>query len=259
MENKIPDEPTSNPSKKKSSRRVERYLLYAIGEILLVMIGILLALEANNWNEERIFQKEIFDSMNALKEEMKTNEAILDDCLQDVMRRRKSLDLIRLNALNSFQNLSRDSLNYLFIWAAGNITRCDPNSDVLKDLQSSGGIRRLENNQLRLSISRWTSEYNEYMREESSWDGALINNILPATFNRVAWNDIDRLFQDNRHDQRYPPSNFDVDPRKMTQSLEFENTLNMQYWFIFKVESSLMELKNRTQHVQRLIEDLYSS
>jgi hypothetical protein len=34
-------------------RKINRYILYAIGEILLVMIGILLALQVNNWNEER--------------------------------------------------------------------------------------------------------------------------------------------------------------------------------------------------------------
>jgi hypothetical protein len=33
--------------------KVSRYLLYAIGEIALVMIGILLALQVNNWNEEK--------------------------------------------------------------------------------------------------------------------------------------------------------------------------------------------------------------
>ena len=34
-------------------RKIRRYLLYALGEILLVMIGILLALQVNNWNEQR--------------------------------------------------------------------------------------------------------------------------------------------------------------------------------------------------------------
>ena len=32
---------------------VRKYLLYAVGEILLVVIGILIALQVNNWNEER--------------------------------------------------------------------------------------------------------------------------------------------------------------------------------------------------------------
>ena len=31
-----------------------KYLKYAIGEILLVVIGILIALQINNWNEKRI-------------------------------------------------------------------------------------------------------------------------------------------------------------------------------------------------------------
>ncbi|HPG09374.1 MAG TPA: DUF6090 family protein, partial [Saprospiraceae bacterium] len=33
--------------------RTTQYLRYAIGEIILVMIGILLALQVNNWNENR--------------------------------------------------------------------------------------------------------------------------------------------------------------------------------------------------------------
>ncbi|MGB5386986.1 DUF6090 family protein [Eudoraea sp.] len=34
-------------------KNLKKYLLYAIGEILLVMIGILLAFQVDNWNEER--------------------------------------------------------------------------------------------------------------------------------------------------------------------------------------------------------------
>ena len=36
-----------------TENKFSKYLLYALGEIALVMIGILLALQVNNWNEER--------------------------------------------------------------------------------------------------------------------------------------------------------------------------------------------------------------
>ena len=36
-----------------------KYFSYAFGEIVLVMIGILLALQVNNWNEERKDQRRI--------------------------------------------------------------------------------------------------------------------------------------------------------------------------------------------------------
>jgi len=37
----------------KTGRKLNRYLLYAFGEIVLVVIGILIALQINNWNEDR--------------------------------------------------------------------------------------------------------------------------------------------------------------------------------------------------------------
>ena len=54
------DGSTSNPDSlvttDQSLRRrlAGRYIIYAAGEILLVMIGILLALQVNNWNTNRI-------------------------------------------------------------------------------------------------------------------------------------------------------------------------------------------------------------
>ena len=36
-----------------TENKFSKYLLYAVGQILLVMVGILLALQVNNWNEDR--------------------------------------------------------------------------------------------------------------------------------------------------------------------------------------------------------------
>ncbi|WGK66318.1 DUF6090 family protein [Croceiramulus getboli] len=36
-----------------NQNRTKKYLLYAIGEIVLVVIGILIALQINNWNENQ--------------------------------------------------------------------------------------------------------------------------------------------------------------------------------------------------------------
>ena len=41
-----------------ASGSARKYILYAAGEVLLVMVGILLALKVNNWNEEQKQRKE---------------------------------------------------------------------------------------------------------------------------------------------------------------------------------------------------------
>ena len=47
--------------------KVSRYLIYAVGEIMLVVIGILIALQVNNWNEMRQMESEEVRILNILK------------------------------------------------------------------------------------------------------------------------------------------------------------------------------------------------
>ena len=53
-----------------SENRFSKYLLYAIGEIVLVVIGILIALSINNWNENRKTEKEIINLFSALRNDL---------------------------------------------------------------------------------------------------------------------------------------------------------------------------------------------
>jgi len=50
--------------------KASKYLLYAIGEIMLVMIGILLALQVNNWNESRKQQLSETEIISGIKNDL---------------------------------------------------------------------------------------------------------------------------------------------------------------------------------------------
>ena len=61
-----------------------RYLKYAIGEIILVVIGILIALQINNWNENRKKKNEIQRSLIALKEDLHKDITHINEQLPEV-------------------------------------------------------------------------------------------------------------------------------------------------------------------------------
>ncbi|QBA63965.1 DUF6090 family protein [Muriicola soli] len=64
-----------------TENKFSKYLIYAIGEIALVMIGILLALQVNNWNENRKVQKEIREIYNQIVFELDNDIAELSENL----------------------------------------------------------------------------------------------------------------------------------------------------------------------------------
>ena len=73
---------------------LKKYLIYAIGEILLVVIGILIALQINNWNEnnkDRSTEKKLLTELN---ENLKTNSDRLKSDLQKEVRSIESIDFV---------------------------------------------------------------------------------------------------------------------------------------------------------------------
>jgi hypothetical protein len=58
------------------NNKVTAYILYAIGEIILVMIGILLALQVNNWNEKRKQKTELNNVLRILSYDLETDTLV---------------------------------------------------------------------------------------------------------------------------------------------------------------------------------------
>ena len=59
--------------------KTSKYLKYAIGEIVLVVIGILIALQINNWNQDRLASIEEQNIYKNLNTEFKTNKILIQD------------------------------------------------------------------------------------------------------------------------------------------------------------------------------------
>jgi len=59
--------------------KLSKYLAYAVGEILLVVLGILIALQVNTWNLERLDKIEEQATLVAISNEMEENMGSLRD------------------------------------------------------------------------------------------------------------------------------------------------------------------------------------
>ena len=57
-----------------TENKFSKYLVYAIGEIILVVIGILIALQINNWNEKHQAQNKMVSNFQNLIEDLKSNK-----------------------------------------------------------------------------------------------------------------------------------------------------------------------------------------
>ena len=88
-----------------------KYLKYAIGEIVLVVIGILIALQINNWNEARKVENSKQALMLALKSEMVKNKNVMERYAQGINKTNTNFNkVLQYSAGNS--NMHVDSLKY---------------------------------------------------------------------------------------------------------------------------------------------------
>lgn len=107
--------------------QVTRYLAYAIGEIVLVVIGILIALQVNNWNEARKSRERFFFGLENLYYQLQADSYGLDETLERmefqletinrILQAPDSLDLGRvpaqLQGLDDFRVFATDPSQYL--------------------------------------------------------------------------------------------------------------------------------------------------
>jgi hypothetical protein len=126
-----------------------KYIKYAIGEIVLVMIGILLALQVNNWNTERINKQTEQDYYCQLVVDFESDKAELLERLKDSEQRIKTAKQLLLDL--DAQTKTKEELIASFFF----VQRGDafiPSRATITDLTSSGKLSLIRDKTLRTQL-----------------------------------------------------------------------------------------------------------
>ncbi|MBC2838590.1 hypothetical protein [Robiginitalea sp. SC105] len=132
------------------------------------MIGILLALQVNNWNEAYQDRKEERQILRQLRSEFQTNLDQLHD--KFALRERLLNSGIEILSLinNPTANINPDTLDFLLSRTLPAPT-FDASLGVTSDIINSGKLYLIQNDTLRQLISGWNGDISFAIEEEIIW------------------------------------------------------------------------------------------
>ena len=120
-----------------SENKTGKYFKYAIGEIVLVVIGILIALQINTWNENRLGRLAEKSVMNNIHNEFVQNKEALKDVL-DINQESYASGLEIMNLIGEKREvLERINLDSI-IFQTLDFDLFSPSENALSDLIQSG-------------------------------------------------------------------------------------------------------------------------
>jgi len=157
-----------------SDNKFSKYLIYAVGEIILVVIGILIALQVNNLNEVRKSNLELNKINQNLIQEFESNQKALNIALGGLKwTKRGGLKILSMMG-KSESELNRTNIDSLIetslFWPTWK-----PTNFILNELKSTGKLSLIKNNKIKellFEYERQSENVNEWNRrmEKSSQD-----------------------------------------------------------------------------------------
>tara|TARA_R110001632_G_scaffold227288_1_gene361717 strand:- start:2978 stop:3709 length:732 start_codon:yes stop_codon:yes gene_type:complete len=199
-----------------------KYLKYAIGEIMLVVIGILIALSINNWNQQRIQNNEEQVALINLKQDFKYNHYALDSVLTLTYKKIEQQFVILNHTGNKPKPNSEFEFNIL-LNALTDTKEFLPRNSYLNNLVNSGSLGIIKNQDLRNKLSSWNSVYNNIKVQEAQVQ-ASTDRVSLMVIKNGSWLNADTASNSEVvKNNTFPKSGFNIDNRDLLHQLEFEN------------------------------------
>ncbi len=234
-----------------------KYFKYALGEILLVVIGILIALQINNWNEDRKNNYIEQETLLSLKSDLKSALDQLDIKINQNNTYIKN-DSIALELIQNKSSIPVDSLYSLLLTHIFTPT-FDPELGTLNEILNTGKMEIIKNKEIRNHISSW----NRYMDELDEVDKRLIylddNVKTPLYLKNIPYkNSLNYIIDPSSPNStlwanKISKSNFKTGITENFYSLEFENLLSNYLLYGTIQKSRLGDLEEKMINMISLI------
>ena len=157
-------------------KKTRRYLSYAVGELVLVVFGILIALQINNWNEERIEQRQIADYAHALIKDVERDLAMIE-----VIKTEIDVLINKIDALAAYiENRSIEEVRNIDLYYLMRAPFYRPyawNRTALEQIKSSGALRQMKNQELAEKISAYEA-FTNHLEGDFEFDRTVGTNAV---------------------------------------------------------------------------------
>jgi hypothetical protein len=161
-----------------TENKKSKYFKYAIGEIILVVIGILIALQINNWNIERqneTIRKSFLVKLNAELEYNNNRLNGLSDMYNGILEQNLKLYDTLLEGL-SLHNIETYLKAYTF-----NASRLNLSSSTFEQMKNTGNLHTLKSDTLLLTIET----YYKLCEREDFYIMAINERVSDNTFDHI--------------------------------------------------------------------------
>jgi len=229
-----------------------KYARYAIGEIVLVVIGILIALQINNWNEERKLALEEIEILKSIKldfinviEEFEENNHFR----KRVINATNSLYKIIQTEDHGFSNKQLDSIMAtLFINPTYN-----NKTGTLEILFTSGKINLMSEPEIKNALIRWPQQIDDVIEDEIYSSEYLRYDFYPLIRKYISIQGVNKQIQ-YKNLELFDPSiisDFKSDYEGLFKNIEFEGILASRE---LALSVSLIQTNELIKNAQGIIE-----
>lgn len=150
-----------------NDNRFLKYSRYAVGEIVLVVIGILIAIQINNWNEKRKERTKEQYYLKSIKTSIDLSQAELKRVIDRAKKTYSSADtLFILLSLNKHQQLNGSFLDSL-LHSSRDYSQVSLTDGGIKEILNTGAIDIIQDERIRVFLASWEERIHKIRKYEA--------------------------------------------------------------------------------------------